>query len=287
MFSFFVATRLSRTLSGLVNKAMNPLVRDILSARISGALAQAGSFSNVEHHGTRGRLREIVLSQLIEPFLPPTWRVTSGLVCSAHGNSYTDIQTGQEDLLIFDPSLLPPFFAESEQTLLPIESVLAVVEVKSRLTATGVGTSVAHAKRVRNTHTCLKFGKYSNPALATHLDWLRWPSYHVFAFDSDLQGKTKTEWKRLRDKHIAEDLDAPIIDSVCVAGRCAYVNDANKQDFKTLVASSSADGKHTEVINWLSSLIDFARLMHLARIQMNVPTFSPYVQDLPPPRSAG
>ena len=88
----------------------NKLIIDAMVARISGALAHAEALGQLQHQGTIGRLREIVLTDLIEPFLPPPWKVATGLIVDSRGEDLSHSgQSGQEDILIYSPELLPEF----------------------------------------------------------------------------------------------------------------------------------------------------------------------------------
>jgi hypothetical protein len=46
----------------------NQLVTEIVRARVKAALAAADSLSGVEHPLVKGRLRELVIDQLLRPF---------------------------------------------------------------------------------------------------------------------------------------------------------------------------------------------------------------------------
>ena len=61
----------------------NKLAVSLLENQIASALSSAEGVQGIEHTGTRGHLREIFVQELIEPFLPSSWGVSTGIVvCS-------------------------------------------------------------------------------------------------------------------------------------------------------------------------------------------------------------
>jgi hypothetical protein len=84
----------------------------------------------LEHQGERGIFRELFISQLIHPLLPFQFGIGSGIVIDK-----TLKQSRQCDLIIYDRRLLPPILVAEGRGIYPIDSVLAVVEVKSKLKA--------------------------------------------------------------------------------------------------------------------------------------------------------
>ena len=130
----------------------HPLVTEYMHARIDGALAQADAFRKVGHSGTLGRLRELTLQELILPLLPCTWGVGTGLVIDSFGHqarrTKRELSSGQEDIIIYSKHELPELWRHQEQLLVPIESCLGIIEVKSTLTNQAVKDSVTHAGRI-------------------------------------------------------------------------------------------------------------------------------------------
>lgn len=84
----------------------------------------------IEHKGEQGIFRELFISQLIHPLLPFQFGIGSGIVIDK-----TLKQSRQCDLIIYDRRLLPPILVAEGRGIFPIDSVLAVVEIKSKLKA--------------------------------------------------------------------------------------------------------------------------------------------------------
>lgn len=85
---------------------------------------------NTESPWLRGRMRELLLQNLLEPLVPHTCRLVTGTVVDAMG---TRRRSSQDDILLIDGECLPPLFEESRHGVYPVESVLARIEVKTKL----------------------------------------------------------------------------------------------------------------------------------------------------------
>ncbi len=82
-----------------------------------------------EHKLSRGESREEGIVRFLQSRLPSRFRVTSGEAVDADGR-----RTGQLDIVIYDCNRTVPLLTEKSGDVLPAESLLAVVEVKSTLT---------------------------------------------------------------------------------------------------------------------------------------------------------
>lgn len=170
--------------------------------QIRSALDDFRASASVHHAGTKGRAREIAVSRLFQPFVPEWVRLTSGHLADSYNG-----QTGQLDVIMHDPRLLAPVMFDPACSIVPIEASLAVIEVKSRLDATGVREALSHANSVRG----LSFNYREPRAVFSTL-------FALFAFSSDLEGNAKTEL----DRYLEADADGemnPAIGSICVPGR--------------------------------------------------------------------
>lgn len=297
----------------------NKLVVDLLNGQIAAALSRCESVAAVGHAGVRGAMREAVAISLIEPLLPPTWKLTSGIVASREGlnsrgaegsDSGTEDQSGQEDLIIYDPSFLPPLFLLGDQEVVPVEAVVAIVEVKSTITASGWAQAIEHANLIRRMSSGWKPHKGLSPTLSqfTH------PTYHVFALDTDLSGSGKSDWDRLLAAHKKLKTSIPVIHSFCVVNKEFGVQDYRRpNEFTNLVSNpiSTATAKanlkevsellqesavkemvepalkqidkslqHTDIRSWLVSFVDFLKAAHEVRTKkMSTPNLIEYMID--------
>jgi hypothetical protein len=96
------------------------------------------------HRGDAGRVREEAVKEFLRKQLPDRFAVASGEVIDSRGS-----RSGQTDVLIYDRSMTAPLVAfEHGDVLLAAESVLATVEVKTRLTADELELSLSGVGRL-------------------------------------------------------------------------------------------------------------------------------------------
>jgi hypothetical protein len=109
---------------------MAPAYLELYDACISSALAMMRGVSGIQHPTVKGSLREFFVDTLIRPMLPRTYGIGTGVIVDAYGMT---AESGQEDLIVYDPESLPPVFELYRTGVFPIESTLATIEVKSSL----------------------------------------------------------------------------------------------------------------------------------------------------------
>ncbi len=95
-----------------------------LDKRIRTDAERAGLF---DHPTLTGSAREFIVQELLRSFLPARCGIGSGRVIAA-----TESPSPQIDIVIFDKSF-PQFEMPGGSALFPVESVIATIEVKSRL----------------------------------------------------------------------------------------------------------------------------------------------------------
>ncbi|WP_370215289.1 DUF6602 domain-containing protein [Idiomarina sp.] len=78
------------------------------------------------HPGEYGEYREKAAVELLESFIPQNLKISEGFVISSNG----DIST-QCDIVIYDPYSCPKLADSAHQKFFPVESVIAVGEIKS------------------------------------------------------------------------------------------------------------------------------------------------------------
>ena len=120
---------------------MNRAYHDQTLVRIKSGIAAAEAARRVTHQGLKGQLREIFIRQLLRPLLPVYIGLGTGQIISSH-----DKYSPQQDVVVYDTRLLPPFLADPSVGLFPIESVLYAIEVKSELNSAELRKAHQNAK---------------------------------------------------------------------------------------------------------------------------------------------
>jgi hypothetical protein len=193
---------------------MHTAYRDLTRVRVESAIAAAKAAKDIRHEGTKGQVREIFVRDLLRPLLPNYIGIGIGEVINYQGK-----HSSQQDVVVYDTRILPPYLADPNVGMFPIESVLYTIEVKSRLTR-------GELEKAHNTTSSLSdmtylsdVGKESDEP----------PKYiptspvvpSVFAFDTNLSKKGDTErydeiWTSKSPAAIALD---PSLKAICVCGR--------------------------------------------------------------------
>ncbi len=104
------------------------LIQIHTTAIIKGLYERAMSLNTLDHKVTKGELRELFVSEILEQFLTDQFGIGTGVVINQAG-----MQSAQIDIIIYDKRVLPPLIKNKQIGIYPIESVLALIEVKSNL----------------------------------------------------------------------------------------------------------------------------------------------------------
>jgi hypothetical protein len=123
---------------------MNPHFKELAQSTIRHAIERSKSAKQVEHLGFRGRAREIFAQSMLAPFLESNFGVCTGFIVDSRGNSSRQI-----DIIIYDKSLIPSIMFSVTEGIVPVESVLAAIEVKSTLTAEELRSAIQNARSVK------------------------------------------------------------------------------------------------------------------------------------------
>jgi hypothetical protein len=193
-----------RKKSKAVSAVMTKAEKDLWSAWESAKV-----FS---HNGLRGTARENPLGKFLAARLPGAYGI-----CGGEAVDCFDHHTTQLDLIVYDrirncPLVEDPF-------LMPAESLLAVIEVKSTLNIEELRKSFAAAKSIRRLRPYKK--GYFVPSRNEDAKHEYRCLYSVFAYSSDLVSSTwlPNEWSRIQSVAKEMQLDLDLIDRIVVLDR--------------------------------------------------------------------
>ena len=82
----------------------------------------------IQHNLEDGKYREYLVKRILSKIVPAKYEITNGFVIDSDNN-----KSDEMDIIIYDKSYVPPFFDET-YTVVPIEAVIAVIQVKTTLT---------------------------------------------------------------------------------------------------------------------------------------------------------
>ncbi len=180
----------------------------------------------IAHPGVKGRFRELLVSNLLVPWLPAGVACGTGLIVD-HRQAMVD--AGQEDIVVFDPMLSPSILASSisSHAVYFFDSVLCRIEVKSKLRKDDLPRFIETSKRLSQLH--LAVGADVVPQVAGVMNML-------VAFESEVAaGKELESLLAAMTKHEVDPASG-IVSSMCVADRGFWLlgERAGKRQWKKL-----------------------------------------------------
>jgi len=218
----------------------NDLFRDRLVAKIKAAKVEYDNTKKVDHPYMKGRIREIVVQNLIRPLLSQEFQIGNGKITDKNG-----VTSAETDVIIYSNKLIPPILYEERLGIFPIDSCVACVEVKSVLDATEIDNTIKNAVRLRTLQ--YSSGKFdpTGKQLASQVGVV---TRSLFAFESDLT--EKSEFVRYGERD-TKYKTCPEIKAFCVMGRGAWCFNTQLQKWLHVEHTSDYD----EVISFLTSIV--------------------------------
>ena len=124
------------------------LIQQHSTGIIKGLMGQVGSIKGMDHDATKGQLREMFVSNVLNRYLSSQFGVGSGAIVNQRGE-----QSSQTDIIIYDKRIIPPFIWEQPLGVFPIEAVVETIEVKSWLGLPDILAAVKAAQKLRQIAT--------------------------------------------------------------------------------------------------------------------------------------
>jgi hypothetical protein len=208
----------------------NPLVTQIVGARVRAALAAAKALTGVEHPLVKGRLRELVVDQLLRPVLPPSFGLGTGVIVDTRGGT-----AGEIDIVVYNRDILMPLLYGERDGIFPVEACLYAIEVKSVLERNHIEETISKFRRVSELHRLPPTNSFE-------------PIGVLLAFDDRIDKRERDAI--LRVSELADALEVPTIRVGCVAGRAYWYFSHTEQCWRVF----DADSEHSELVAFMGGL---------------------------------
>ncbi len=242
---------------------MNTVYRDLILARARAAIGAAQAVKGIGNTTLKGQLREIVIRDLLRPLFPSDIGLGTGEIITT-----TNQHSQQQDVVVFDKSIVPPILHEGTTGVFPIESVIYAIEIKSELTAAELKSSIKSASQLDSLqYSTGEYDTADRPIESTALKLI--PA--ILAFDSDLSESGKTELERFKEIWGGSTDDTPPIRMICVVGRGCW---AWKPTYPTKWRTWGRSYELEEVIAFIATLMNTFKLVALSRKE---PRVGPYL----------
>lgn len=181
------------------------LIQKFATAIISGLIEKIKSLSALDHNLTKGELRELFVNEVLFSFLSDQFGISSGIIINQAG-----LQSHQNDIIIYDKRVLPPFIKRHNIGVFPVESVLAVIEVKTRLTRDNLIETESKFDQLRSIICDKKFSYYGTEGYI--------PLCGIIAFygngSKEIKGANGAAWLNENFKNLF---------AICLAGKFSWL----------------------------------------------------------------
>jgi len=117
---------------------------EFISRELLLKLSQVKEFIK-KHNPTIGIVTEEILRSFLKEHLPKFISVEQGFIRNNDGNT-----SKQCDIIIYDSSLYAPFYRINDIVIVPAESVIAVIEVKTSITSGIFHDTLDYFKEIKN-----------------------------------------------------------------------------------------------------------------------------------------
>jgi len=226
---------------------MNEYYRTILKDNIKKGLLDASSAAQIKHPFLTGRLREIVVHQLLEPMLNNHFSIGTGKIIDYNGAISNEI-----DICIYSQNLVPPVFFSSNDKLaiFPFESVLSCIEVKSSFSKKNIEDAYEKFVRIERglTMTSGLHDENNNPQPQIIVK----PHYRLFIFKTELKNYSPESFLKTYSKIDPNWNTTPLISHICLAGKGSFC--FSNQGWIHM-AYDECNNIHEEVITFLSTTV--------------------------------
>ncbi len=96
----------------------------------------------IEHNLEDGKYREELIRDFLKNIIPSKYSITNGFIIDSDKN-----MSDEMDIIIYDTNYVPPFFKET-YSVIPIESVIAVIQVKTTLSKKELAKAVTNLNSI-------------------------------------------------------------------------------------------------------------------------------------------
>ena len=225
---------------------MNAQYKELVVSRIKGAIAAAKAVDPTKHPGLKGQLREILVRDILRPFLPNDIGLGTGKIITYDGH-----ESPEQDVVMYDRRILPPFLFEQRTGFFPVEGVLLSIEVKTELNADELRSAHQNAAAVAALRFCPGTGQSKSPIQYTPQP----VCCGLFAFGTDLSAEGKTECARYDEIRRAEE---PSLHFMCVVGRGHWMWVPTNKTWPPYPATAD----HAEVVCFIAEVLTrYARIL--------------------------
>lgn len=155
-------------------------IAQLVVSTVRALLEEARGAGLIAHGSTVGAAREQLLRRFLTTVLPPPLAITSGFISDPLGRL-----TPQLDAIVYDPARLPPIAISTDAMVVPSDSALLAVEIKSTFTTATIQQLQAQLSAITGMAHSGEAGDESASVIVPQV---------AIAFDSDVSVATMQSW---------------------------------------------------------------------------------------------
>lgn len=217
----------------------------------------------IQHNLEDGKYREYLVKRILSKIVPSKYEITNGFVIDSDNN-----KSDEMDIIIYDKSYVPPFFDET-YTVVPIEAVIAIIQIKTTLTWSELKSSIDNLNSIDKLKAKIG-GKIVSASNASIVEEKRFvaPYKIIVSYKSDI-AKNHDFTEEMENKHldmiyiVDGDHDLYIKHRIELEG----VVNTNKEELeKSKVKGDIEKIKESKLCNFALQLLDKMKLINNAII---------------------
>ncbi|MFC1737746.1 DUF6602 domain-containing protein [Planctomycetota bacterium] len=184
----------------IIQKYTSSVVRDFIE--------RAKDLRNLkkELNLTKGEIKELFVARVLKSFLSSQFDIGSGIIINCRN---PEKHSNQTDIIIYDNRILPPFIKEQNIGVYPIESVIATVEIKTKLDGGELKSAEEAAQRLCDDIFKLEYG--FKPLCA------------IFGFEGGVENLTELQ----KGKNWLNE-NIKFLSNICIAEKYCWANSREK-----------------------------------------------------------
>lgn len=141
----------------MANEVINDLIEERIDTFLAAFTQRAKALfhddtkkNGLRHPGEFGTYRESIVADLLQGFLPQHLAIDTGFIVNSSGEVSKQI-----DLIIYNPFLTPPLESKRRQRFFPVETVVAVGEVRSSVSKPSFNEALQRISEVKELRLAL------------------------------------------------------------------------------------------------------------------------------------
>ncbi|KXX70403.1 DUF6602 domain-containing protein [Flammeovirga sp. SJP92] len=163
------------------------LIRRIIQNNINRIISQSEDISALSHNPSIGSVRESFLIEFFRELIPDSVSIKSGFITDASGKI-----SPQLDFIVVKNSSIPFFEMKDDISVIPIESVLLIAEIKSTLTTTDLEQIKSQVSVITSMNLTGEIGKEN--FIVPNI---------ILAYDTNIKSETLVDWMEENGNSVA------------------------------------------------------------------------------------